>query len=99
MQNMRLKRVVIKNIIKVEIITMNQSPSADMEEIRRNCQSINFSKLLDYIGNEFCVPAIWREVPTAFYGRSQTPSPKSPCCLELKKVDDSEKGQISHIYT
>lgn len=37
---------------------MNQPPLADVEEIRRKCQAINFSKLLDYVVNEFCVPAI-----------------------------------------
>lgn len=77
-QNIRLKRVVIKTIIKIEIRAVNRPPTADVEEIRRKCQSINFSELLDYIGNEFCAPAIQGEVPTAFYGRSQTPSLKSP---------------------
>ena len=54
MQNIRLKRVVIKTIIKIEIRAVNRPSTADVEEIRRKCQSINFSELLDYTGNEFC---------------------------------------------
>lgn len=63
MQNMRLKRVVIKTIIKIEIRAVNRPPTADVEEIKRKCQSINFSELLDYIGNEFCAPATREKSP------------------------------------
>lgn len=41
----------------------------DMEEIKRKCQSTNFSKLLDYIVNEFYVPTIQGEdLPTSISG-------------------------------